>query len=88
MALSVPRPRRSYRRQHVRPVERELKELGVRTLPRTLGEAIDAFAADDLSRTVLGKDLYQSFVDLKRQEWWDYHRHVSDWEIEQYLTKF
>jgi glutamine synthetase len=66
----------------------QLKEKGVRTLPRTLGEAIDAFSADDLSRKVLGEDLHKSFVDLKRQEWWDYHRHVSDWEIENYLTKF
>jgi glutamine synthetase len=68
--------------------DHQLKEKGVRTLPRTLGEAVDAFAADDLSRKVLGEDLYKSFVDLKRQEWWDYHRHVSDWEIENYLTKF
>jgi glutamine synthetase len=66
----------------------ELRENGVRTLPRTLGEAIEAFAADDLSKKTLGEDLYKAFVDLKRQEWWDYHRHVSDWEIEKYLTKF
>jgi glutamine synthetase len=68
--------------------DEELKERGVRTLPRTLGEAIDAFAADDLPRKVLGDDLTNSFIELKRQEWWDYHRHVSDWEIENYLTKF
>jgi glutamine synthetase len=66
----------------------ELRARGVRTLPRTLGEAIEAFAEDSLPRNVMGEDLYKSFVDLKRQEWWDYHRHVSDWEIEQYLTKF
>ena len=66
----------------------ELQERGVRTLPRTLGQAMDAFARDELSQQVMGDALYNSFVELKRQEWWDYHTCVSEWEIEQYLTKF
>jgi glutamine synthetase len=68
--------------------DEQLKERGVRTLPRTLGEAIEAFAADELPRKTMGDDLFNAFVNLKQQEWWDYHRHVSDWEIEHYLTKF
>jgi glutamine synthetase len=28
------------------------------------------------------------FVDHKRREWIDYHRSVSGWEIENYLTRF
>jgi glutamine synthetase len=66
----------------------ELSEKKVRTLPRTLEAAITAFAADDLSREVMGHDLYDAFVSLKQQEWWDYHTHVSEWEIQRYLTKF
>lgn len=68
--------------------DEELGERKIRTLPRTLGDAIERFAQDDLSDTVMGKDLAGAFVQIKRQEWWDYHRHVSDWEVEQYLTKF
>lgn len=66
----------------------ELNDKGVRTLPRTLEEAVTAFAADDLSRQVMGEDLYHSFVSLKQQEWWDYHTSISEWEIQRYLTKF
>ena len=66
----------------------ELKKKQVRTLPRTLEEAIAAFAADHLSRAVMGEDLCQAFVSLKQQEWWDFHSHVSEWEIQRYLTKF
>ena len=66
----------------------ELKKLGVRELPRTLLEAIEAFEADPLSEQVLGSDLKRAYVDLKSGEWWDYHSHVSDWEIETYLSKF
>lgn len=63
-------------------------QLGVKTLPRTLLEAVEAFAQDDLAERVLGKDLRDSFIELKSQEWWEYHNHVSDWERDRYLTFF
>jgi glutamine synthetase len=68
--------------------EADLNKRYVKTLPRTLGDAIEAFAADDLPEKVMGKDLRKAFIEIKRAEWWEYHRHVSDWEIEHYLTKF
>jgi glutamine synthetase len=68
--------------------QKELDDLGVKTLPKTLLHAIEAFAADPLGREVMGDDLYQSYIDLKTDEWWNYHNAVSDWEIETYLTKY
>ena len=29
-----------------------------------------------------------SFVSFKRQEWVEYHTHVSDWELQRYLKFF
>ncbi len=66
----------------------ELREQGVAELPRTLLEAIDEFAADPLSEQVMGPELRQSYMDLKYGEWWNYHNHVSDWEIDTYLTRY
>ncbi len=66
----------------------ELKTMGIDTLPRTLGEAVEAFAADPLSKAVMGPALYQSFIDYKQQEWEEYHSHVSDWELQRYLKFF
>jgi glutamine synthetase len=66
----------------------ELRQQGVAELPRTLLEAIDDFAADPLSEQVMGPELRQSYMDLKYGEWWDYHNHVSDWEIDTYLTRY
>ena len=66
----------------------ELRKRGVEELPRTLLEAVEAFDADPLSEQVMGADLKTSFVKLKSSEWWDYHNHVSDWEIDTYLTRF
>ncbi len=66
----------------------ELKELGVGHLPRTLGEALDAFEKDPLPRQVLGEAMYKAWLDYKRDEWMSYNHHVSDWEKSRYLKMF
>lgn len=65
-----------------------IAKLGVKTLPRMLIEAVEAFAADPIAEKALGPELRDSFVELKTQEWWEYHNHVSDWERNRYLTFF
>lgn len=66
----------------------DLASMGINTLPRTLGEAVEAFATDPLSKTVMGSAMYQAFINYKQQEWEEYHNHVSDWEIQRYLKFF
>jgi glutamine synthetase len=66
----------------------ELKTMGIDLLPRTLEEAIDAFEADPLSKQVFGPLMFDAYVEYKRQEWQEYHNHVSDWEIKRYLKFF
>ncbi|PSB35706.1 type III glutamate--ammonia ligase [Stenomitos frigidus] len=66
----------------------ELKTMGIQTLPRTLGDAIESFAADPLGEQVMGSLMYQTYIDFKSQEWQEYHTHVSDWEIQRYLKFF
>lgn len=65
------------------PAEIKARRIGI--LPQTLGEAIDAFEADVVLRDALGKNLAQEFVRLKRMEWVEYSRHVSEWETKRYL---
>jgi glutamine synthetase len=66
----------------------ELAEMKISFLPRTLGDAIESFAADPLSEKVMGSLMYNSYIDFKTQEWQEYHSHVSDWEIQRYLKFF
>jgi glutamine synthetase len=66
----------------------ELDTMGIQTLPRNLGEALTAFAADPLSKTVMGPLMYHAFLDYKTQEWQEYSNHVSEWEIQRYLKFF
>jgi glutamine synthetase len=66
----------------------QLTEMGIQFLPRTLGEAIAAFARDPLSEKVMGSLMYQTYIDFKTEEWNSYHNHISDWELERYLKFF
>lgn len=68
--------------------DEELQSRGVRVLPRTLLEAVEAFAADPLAVEVMGEDLARSYIELKTQEWLDYHNAVSPWELDTYLTRY
>jgi len=66
----------------------ELARAGVQELPRTLGEAVEAFESDPFIEHVLGTELKQEFVRYKRAEWEEYHQSVSPWEINRYARLF
>jgi glutamine synthetase len=66
----------------------ELDALGVRMLPRSLGEAVEAFAADPLAEKVFGAEMFKAWTEYKRDEWMSYMHHVSDWEYQRYLKLF
>ncbi|WP_430459698.1 type III glutamate--ammonia ligase [Thalassolituus sp. LLYu03] len=68
--------------------ESEREALGIQFLPRTLFEAIEAFAADPFVEEVLGKELRAEFIRYKQAEWNEYHTAVSKWEIERYSHLF
>lgn len=65
----------------------QLKEAGIGLLPQNLGAALDALEADELITSALGP-VATEFLKLKRMEWIEYQRHVSDWEVKQYLEFF
>lgn len=65
----------------------ELEAAGVRRLPENLGEAVDALAADELAREVLGEGFHDTYVASKRAEWREYNLVVGDWERELYLRR-
>ena len=66
----------------------QLHARGVRELPRTLDEAVKAFAADPFVAEVLGEELRDEFVAYKSEEWRQYHQRVSAWEIETYARLY
>lgn len=78
-------PGEPHNMNHYRLTPEELRDRGVAVLPQTLTAALDALEADPLFAQQLGADFITEFVTVKRMEWVDYHRHVSDWELKRYL---
>jgi glutamine synthetase len=58
---------------------------GLGQLPRTLGEALAALAADAVVREALPVPLYDAFVAAKSDEWERYCGTVTEWHREMYL---
>ena len=70
---------------HYKLSPEQLKDKGIRVLPQSLHEALIALETDKLFHNTLGNDFMNEFIRLKNMEWVEYHRHVSDWEVQRYL---
>ena len=71
---------------HFDEQERQRRNIG--TLPGSLAEALDEMERDDLIRATLGDHVFERYVEAKRQEWDDYRKTVTPWEIERYLETY
>ena len=68
--------------------EEQLKEHGIRRLPRNLMAATEALRTDELAKTVMGETMQKSFLAYKVDEWERYHQTVTDWEVQEYLRLY
>lgn len=75
------------------PVEENVFEMaaadraarGIETLPSSLGHAIDVAEGSAFLRGALGDHVFESLLKNKRMEWERYRRHVTDFELAEYL---
>ncbi len=63
------------------------EELGIETLPSSLGEAIEAFEQDTFFKDVLGEHITKTYLEAKKKEWTKYNQQVSNWEVDEYLKR-
>ncbi|MDR9498809.1 MAG: type III glutamate--ammonia ligase [Hydrogenovibrio sp.] len=66
----------------------ELRARKIDTLPQSLSEALDELEADPLFADQFGEAFLKEFIEIKRMEWVEYQRHVSDWELDRYAEYF
>ena len=66
----------------------DLSTTDVDILPQNLDRALDALEEDTLFSDTLGQGIVEEFIRIKRMEWTEYMRHVSDWEVDRYLEYF
>ncbi|MBE3591583.1 MAG: type I glutamate--ammonia ligase [Thermoanaerobacter sp.] len=66
----------------------ELENLGIERLPGSLEEALNELEKDEVIKEALGNHVYTKFLEAKRAEWDEYKIYVTQWELDQYLSKF
>ena len=59
--------------------------MGIKPLPADLNEAIQVMEQSDLVAEALGEHVFDFFLRNKREEWSDYRRQVSRYELDRYL---
>ncbi|MBV8284530.1 MAG: glutamine synthetase [Candidatus Eremiobacteraeota bacterium] len=68
--------------------DRDRRERGIGTLPKSLRQAITELDADPVVRASLGDHLYHAFRDAKLEEYERYRRAVHPWERDAYLRLY
>jgi len=68
--------------------EERRKEEGIETLPKNLGDAVEALENDEVIYEGLGEHAGPKFVEAKKAEFKDYLVDVSQWELDRYLEQF
>ena len=66
--------------------EEKRREQGIRSLPGNLHEATLLAEQSDFLRNVFGDELFEKFIENKKLEWEPYRAHVSDFELNKYLS--
>ncbi len=67
---------------------RERRHLRIDDLPANLNDALAELEKDTVIQETLGEHILQHFLEAKREEWDDYIRHVSPWEMARYLRVY
>ncbi|MFW9852886.1 MAG: glutamine synthetase family protein [Candidatus Thorarchaeota archaeon] len=72
----------------------EMKEMGITRLPSSLDEALDNLEQSDFAKEVVGKDILEIFLEVKRAECKGYQEAKASgkdeewtWEYEKYLER-
>lgn len=65
--------------------DEERKEAGIISLPESIYEAITETENSEMMREALGDHVFERFVALKKEEWYEYRIQVTPFELEKYL---
>jgi glutamine synthetase len=68
--------------------EAAMAKHAIGVLPSSLAEALDEMERDDVVREALGQHVFDWFLEAKRQEWDEYRKQVTQWEIDRYLLTY
>ncbi len=65
--------------------DEERKQKGIESLPLNLGHALSLMEESEFVKDILGEHTFQHFLYNKKEEWNEYRKQVTGWEIDKYL---
>lgn len=66
----------------------EKEEAGIASMPANLYEAIQALKVNPIAEESLGTHILEKYIEGKEKEWDSYRIAVTDWELDNYLSKY
>jgi len=66
----------------------EKVEAGIASLPANLHEAIHELRANPISKDALGAHILEKYIEGKEKEWDSFRTAVTDWELDNYLSRY
>ena len=67
--------------------EQERIAEGIGMIPQSLSDALDEMERSELVADALGEHVFEWFIRNKRNEWLDYKTHVTQFELDRYLSR-
>lgn len=68
--------------------DQERKALNIEHLPSTLAEALEELKRDTFILDVLGRHIAENYISAKESEWQRYRAYVSEWETQEYISRY
>jgi glutamine synthetase len=66
----------------------EKEEAGIASMPANLHEAIQALKANPIAQEALGPHILEKYIEGKEKEWDSFRIAVTDWELDNYLSRY
>lgn len=66
----------------------EKAKAGIASMPANLYEAIQEFRANPIAKETLGIHIVEKYIEGKEKEWDSFRVAVTDWELDNYLSKY
>ena len=64
----------------------EKEKYNIDRLPESLGHAIAIMEESSFVKEILGEHIYENYIHVKKNQWGDYRKQVTPWEINKYLS--
>ena len=68
--------------------KKEIEKMGIKSMPINLFNALENAKKSDFVKNLLGEKLFETYISAKEEEYNEYRKTISQWEIDKYLARY